>query len=423
MPDPTATPSAVLEQGTYEVIRNRLSTHGADLKARLERLNQARQEVFGAIKTSLTATDRITTQNKCVPRDMVPVGKHRFIFGYNVHIGLRSETHLSDVFAIYEHQDHQFRELPLDFISASQFEEAFKSLYKYYRHTVFARFAVIDPHLYMVFQVGKSFGDIKTFKWLLSEDRLTYLGNRSDHEYSFPPQHEFEWIRTHRELHRFGLHPHISIEDRLFVETIGGDLTIKIEDNTATGEGIYAEPVEHKDQTLDDAEIFYASLGNLILLKIRPYQEKKFRYIVYNEKLRQARRVDAIEDACVLLPDGQGIIFSSGYYLQTGEFKTFETALTGIKFDRRIQAPNGEDHLYVFYHPESGSYLLLAYNVIEQRVATPLVCGGCSFFENGELAIFKEEAEAQKHHVIQIWQTPFTAASLNPARSEERRGG
>src|SRR5690242_4996892 len=115
MPDSTekiaptpAAPATVLEQGTYEVIRSRLATHGADLKTRLERLNQARQEVFGSIQTALLATDRITTRNKCVPRDMVAIGKNRFLFGYNVQIGLRSQTQLSDVLAVYEHRDHQF---------------------------------------------------------------------------------------------------------------------------------------------------------------------------------------------------------------------------------------------------------------------------------------------------------------------------
>jgi hypothetical protein len=32
-----------------------------------------------------------------------------------------------------------------------------------------------------------------------------------------------------------GRHPHVSIEDKVFVETVGGDLTIKIEDNTDDG--------------------------------------------------------------------------------------------------------------------------------------------------------------------------------------------
>ena len=81
---------------------------------------------------------------------------------------------------------------------------------------------------------------------------------------------------TNRNQHQDGEHPHISIEDRVFVETVGGDLTIKVENNTRSGAGIYAEEVEVLDQTLDDAEIHYAILGNLILLKIRPYQEKRY---------------------------------------------------------------------------------------------------------------------------------------------------
>ena len=44
----------------------------------------------------------------------------------------------------------------------------------------------------------------------------------------------------------------------------------------------------------------------------------------------------------------------------------------------------------------------------------PINCGGFSLFENGELALFKPDPEPQKHHVIQIWQTPYTA-QLQPA--------
>ncbi len=52
--------------------------------------------------------------------------------------------------------------------------------------------------------------------------------------------------------------------------------------------------------------------------------------------------------ACVLLPDDHGIIFSRGYYLQSGEFKLFETALEQMIFYKRIASPNGEDTLFVF---------------------------------------------------------------------------
>ena len=42
------------------------------------------------------------------------------------------------------------------------FDEEFHNLYKYYKDTVFSKFAVIGPFLFMVFQIGKSAGDIKT---------------------------------------------------------------------------------------------------------------------------------------------------------------------------------------------------------------------------------------------------------------------
>jgi hypothetical protein len=407
-----------LEKGTYEILRDRLKRHSAHLRQRLEQLNEARRAVFGAIPTRLVATQHITTANNCVPRDMVPVS-NQFLFGYNVHIGLKAETQLQDVFAIYGFGDDAFHEASLDLIRDEQFQHDFRQLYRYYKQTTFSKFAMVGPSLFMVFQVGKTPADIKTFKWLVEEGRLRYLGNRFDHEYRFPPQHEFEWTRTHRDLHRAGPHPHISIEDRVFVETVGGDLTIKVEDNTEIGEGIYSEPVEDKDQVLDDAEIFFASLGNIILLKIRPYQEKQFRYIAYNEKLHRALRLDTIESACVLLPEGHGLIFSNGYYLQNGEHKTFETSLHDLQFEKRIASPNGEDHLYVFYNGEAGIYVLLSYNMIEQRVETPMICGGYSFFTNGRLALFRTQLEPQKHHAIQIWQTAYVGADhMPPAQTD-----
>ena len=395
-----------LERSTYEVIRNRLEGHGADLKDRLSKLNDARRDVFGSIETKLVNNQRITTDNNCIPRDIVPIGD-RFVFGYNVHLGLRSETNLEDVFAVHRFDGTEFHIEPLDLISESRFVEDFRQLYKYYKHTQFSKFQVIGPHLFMVFQVGKSTGDIKSFKWLIGDDQLTYVDNRSDHEVTFPSQHEYSWVRTHRDLHRSGLHPHISIDDRVFVETVGGDLTVKIEDNTEEGEGIYSEPVEDPDQTLDDAEIFYASVGNIILMKVRPYKEKNFRYLVFNEKTQTANRLDAIEDACVLLPEDHGLIFSNGYYLQTGEYKTFDNQISNLMFEKRISSPNGEDHLYVFYNRESGDYVLLSYNMIAQKVETPILCNGFSFFENGQLVLFRCDESPQKFHALQIWQTPF----------------
>src|SRR5688500_18337994 len=114
VPAPPSAPT--LDKGTYEIIRQRLNDHGADLRQRLQVLNEARQEVFGSIKTTLLATDRVTTEHKCIPRDMIPVGRSKFIFGYNVHIGLKTEVLPADVFAVYELKEHKFHSLPMDLL-------------------------------------------------------------------------------------------------------------------------------------------------------------------------------------------------------------------------------------------------------------------------------------------------------------------
>ncbi|MDX2304339.1 MAG: DNA repair ATPase [Microscillaceae bacterium] len=406
-PSTQETQSVQLEGGTYEIIRKRLDNHGRELQEKLKKLNTARKDVFGAIETKLIANNRISTKNNCVARDMIAVGK-RFIFGYNVHIKLRKQVEIEDVFSVFsfDNKTHTFQEESLELIKDEKFEDHFREMYKYYKDTVFAKFMIIGPNLYMVFQTGKTTDDLRVFKWIINENQLFYQDNRSTHEFKYPPQHAFEWKRAQREFYREGLHPHVSINDRVFVETVGGDLTIKIEDNTTTGKGIYSEPVD-KQQTLDDAEFFYADLGNLILLKIRPYQENKYRYIIYNDKLKQAVRVDKIEQACILLPDNQGLIFSDGYYLQSGELKRFDNLLDHLLFEKHIQAPNGEDHLYVFHNDQAGIYVLLPYNLIVQKVENPVVCNGFSLFEEGEMAYFRAEVEASKNHTIQIWQTPY----------------
>lgn len=395
-----------LESGTYEVIKKRLLKHGNDLDERLKKLNAARKKVFGSIDSTIVASERLVTDNNCVPRDMIPVGDY-FIFGYNVHMGLKSKVELEDVFSMYEYKDRTFENISLDLIKDAQFITDFTELYKYYKNTFFAKFTLIEPHLYMIFQTGKSPYDIKAFKWLIEGNNITYIDSRSDHEVRFQNKSEFDWIRVRREDHRDGLFPHISIQDRVFVETVNGDLTIKIEDNTDTGKGIYSEPVEDKDQTLDDAEIYYSIIGNIILLKIRPYKETEFRYFVFNDKIKSVVRIDDIKNSCMMLPDDHGIIFPRGYYLKSGEYKLFDVPVDNCIFEQKDEAPNGEDYQYFFYNIDSGLYLVYSYNVIEQSMETPIVCSGFSHFDNGEMLVFKADDEPRKNHMVQIWQTPF----------------
>lgn len=404
---------SALDRATYEVLRQRLDTSARDLAGRIERLNGERKALFGSIELALRSTVRVTTEHNCVPRDLVCLGD-RVLLGFEVSFGLKAQTNLEDVFALYRVVEDRLEPTSLEWVRDARFESDFQEIFRYYKKARFVRFARRGPFLFMVFRLGESVTDIKVLKWAVDGDALRYVDNRSEHEFRYPLQHDFDWVRAHRDHQRSGVHPHISIEDRLFVETVGGDLTVKVEDNTESGEGIYSEPVQEPDQTLDDAEVFHASIGHLIFLKIRPYQEKAFRYLVYNEKLKEVQRIDTIETSCVVLPDDQGIIFSNGYYLQGGDLKLFDSELRDMMFEARIPAPNGEDHLYVFYNRLAGIYVLLSYNMIEQSVGVPIVCHGYSFFDSGELLIFRDGGEPQRHHPIQRWTTPYQSDSVAP---------
>ena len=189
-PAPSASVSAdasQLDRSTYEIIQNRLETYCEDLKKRLTQLNEKRREVFGSIPTELLATQRITTGNNCSSRDIVPVGD-RFIFGYNVHIGLKTTTELADVFSLYRlGDDEHFQKDSLDLLQDVNFLHDFEQVYKYYKETRFVKFHVIGPNLYFIFQVGRNPEDIKAFKFIIDGEQLTYVDARSEHEAKFPP--------------------------------------------------------------------------------------------------------------------------------------------------------------------------------------------------------------------------------------------
>jgi hypothetical protein len=419
VPEAPSSTAQTLGSATYEIIRNRLQAQGATLRERMSRLDARRQEVFGSIEFKLLQADRIVTAHNCIPRDMVQLGSGRFLFGFNVQFGLKKEMELDDVFAVYSRDEASgtFKESGLELLADKQFLTDFKRVYNVYEKAAFRKFSLIDGKLFMKFGTGAGVNDFAAFKWEYNDDTLRFLDGRAEAEYrriAYPPPHEFRWQTPDRESYRYGDHPHISIEDRVFVECVGGDLTIKVEDNTATGEGIYAEPVDDKYQKVDDAEIAYAIVGHLIILKVRPYKEATARYFIFNEKQQTAVRVDSIGQSCVLLPEEHGLIFPDGYYLATGELKQFGSKGEGLQIERVVHAPNGEDVLFVFYNRMSGEYVLMPYRLIAQKVEERISCHGFSLFPNGHLILFRAENEPQKHHMIQLRQTPFHQAGHEP---------
>ncbi|MEV4107835.1 DNA repair ATPase [Nonomuraea sp. NPDC049695] len=410
-----------LEAGTYEVLRNRLQAQAKALTAAAERLNGERLEVFGGAELRLLGTERIRTENNCVPRDIVSLGDV-MLFGYNVFIGLKPETAVADVFAVHrfsrEGDAFRFDAGKLETLDDPAFKKDFAELYRYYKETRLQQLRRVEGKLLAVFQTGPA--DLRVLRWAVSNGGVPkYLDNRGERDHVFPPSHDFEWTPTTRDDHVLGRHPHISIEDEVFVETVGGDLTIKIENNTETGAGIYAEPVAEPLQSLADADVEYARVGPLILMRIRPYKETDRRHLVFNLRTKAVIRLDGIGQACQRLPEDQGLIFPGGYYLATGVSKTFDTDVTDLEFERVVRSPNGEDVLYVFHARGDGRSLLLPYNVIRKEVANPIVCHGYSLFDDGTMVVFRATSdEPTRVHPMQVWQTPYvsdTYAAAQPA--------
>lgn len=420
-PAPESSGAGVSELGsaTYEIIRQRLESKAGVLSSGMSKLDARRAEVFGAIESKLLQADRIVTSHNCIPRDMLALGDGRFLFAFNVRFGLKKQMDIGDVFAIYRRDEESgtFREEDLSPLRDEKFLADFQRLYNVYERTAFRKFALLNGKLYMKFGTGATLDDFAVFVWEFNDGNLRYLDGRAEAEYrriAYPPTHQFRWLKPDREAYRYGDHPHVSIEDRVFVETVGGDLTIKVEDNTASGEGIYSEPVEDRFQKVDDAAIEYGIVNHLIILKIRPYKEQAFRYFIFNEKQQTVARVDSIGDACALLPESHGLIFPDGYYLSTGGLKRFDGGPSGMVLDRILQAPSGEDVLYIFHSRATGEYALLPYRIIPQKVEERITCHGFSIFPNGHLLLFRAESEPQKHHLLQLRQTPFHQPGYEP---------
>jgi hypothetical protein len=405
--------------GSYDVIRERLVNQAKDLAERASKLNEARVAEFGGTELAVIGNERVRTENNCLPRDILQVGG-RLLFGYNVFLGLRSETSASDVFSLHKfEQDGEafdFSAVPFEeggpgFLVHPEFQAQFVELYNFYKEAKLVALTRSETKALAVFQIGAAISDVRVFRWDLdAKGTPTYRDNRGERDYQFPPQHDFEWITCTRDDQVAGAHPHISIEDEVFVETTGGDLTIKIEDNTETGEGIYSEPVDEFDQTLDDAEFEYARVGPLILLRILPYREEVRRHLVFSTRSHSVVRIDAIGMACVSLPEDHGVMFPGGYFLQDGQYKVFDGDFQGYEFQRAIRSPNGEDVLYVFHNQALGQYTLFPYNMIRREVQNPIRCSGYSLFDDGRMVVFRFTGdEPTRVHPMQVWQTPFVS--------------
>ncbi|MEU2980424.1 DNA repair ATPase [Streptomyces hirsutus] len=400
-----------VDGGTYQVLRDRLTVQAAELARRAEELNRLRIDTFGSAELRLTGTERLRTDRASVPRDIVAVGDV-LLFGYGAQPRPETDTTVGDVLAAH---DRDLNRLPDDAVPGllddPAFVREFAALHRYYRQARLLRLRRVDGRLLAVFQTGEKAGDIRVLRWSVSEDgQAVFLDARGDRDHARTPAPDIEWIRTTREDHVLGRHPHVSVQGEVFVDTLGGTLTVSTDGDSENPDGIHTEPVDEPLQSLADAEVSYARVGALILLRVLPYKETAHRHLVFDTLTRTVVRLDGIGQGCRRLPEDQGIVFPGGYCLAAGTHKTYGLDTTGMEFEREVRSPNGEDVLYAFHAPGRGRALLLSYNVIRKEVAPPLSCHGWALSEDGALTLLRPDGdEPARVHPLQLWHSPYVS--------------
>ncbi|MFJ6515708.1 DNA repair ATPase [Streptomyces sp. NPDC091406] len=422
-----------VDAGAYEVLRRRLSAQAGELVRRAEALNVRRTEEFGSTGLRLLATEQVRTEQASTPRDLIAVGS-RLLFGFERGPGARGEAAVEDVLLVRDASPEDASPedaSPADGAPAADatlldddgFRREFSSLHRYFRDARLLRLRRAGGKLLAVFRTGENAEDIRVLRWALGPDGSpgAFLDAQGERDHVFPPSHDFDWTVAGRDAHVPGRHPHIAIgkSGGLFVDTLGGTLTVKVTDDTESPDGIYEEPVDEPLQSLADADVEYAEVGPLVLLRVRPYKETAWRHLVFNSLLSTVERLDGIGPSCHRLPEDQGIIFPGGYYLTTGTAKTFDTAeeLTEPVFEGAVRSPNGEDVLYVFRSRDGLRSLLLPYNLIRQEVATPLTGRGHALLDDGTLILLRDNPDGPARvHPLQRWQTPYVSDTYAAAR-------
>ncbi|MCX5745142.1 MAG: DNA repair ATPase [Proteobacteria bacterium] len=414
---------ATLTGGNYEVLRARLAASGGELARRAEGLNAQRKALFGATEPQLIATERLRTEHNCIPVDLVGIGGDVLV-GFNVFLGLKAETKITDVLALHRFAPlpgggFDTAPLPADahdgFLVGAELERDFANLYRYYRDARLIQLVKRDTQLLAVFQAGATWRDIKVLRWRIEPTgRIVYVDDRGDRDHAavFPAAYDFTWTEVTRDHQVAGKHPHYNLLDTVFVECVHGDLTIKVENNTEAGHGIYAEPVDDANQSLDDARMFYAAIGKrgLIVLKVLPFRETAWRYLVFDVRSQTVVRADGIALGCRSLPEDHGIVFPGGYVLVGGDHKLFDGDAADYVLEHELRSPNGEDVQYVYFRGHDGTYWLYAYNLIEKAIGAPIQCNGYSLFADGQMVVMRGVAsESTRVHPMQVWQTPFTS--------------
>ena len=338
-PDAPVRPPAAggLDAGTYEVLRARLAEQAAELARRAEALNARRLEVVRRHRAA-------PARHRADPhREQLRAPRHRRRSAalhavrlqrlHRAEAGDRGRRRLLPAPASSRDGDGVpvrragHGRLP-GLLRDPQFARDFAELYRYYQR---------DPAAAAAPRRGQAAGRLPDRRAADGHPGAALAGRRrtaasptsttaASATTSSRRRTTSSGSRPPASDHVLGRHPHISIQDEVFVETVGGDLTVKVENNTETGEGIYSEPVDEPLQSLADADVALRP-GRAADPAADPAVQGDRTGATWSSTRAPGTwsALDGIGQACQRLPEDQGIIFPGGYYLATGVSKTFDT--------------------------------------------------------------------------------------------------
>ena len=425
---PGAEAQGAMDAGTFGVLRDRVARAAAELSARAGRLNARRTEEFGAAGLGLLRAEQLRTAADTAACDVVHVGG-ALLLGHHGAAPADREAEPADVLALFALDAGRLAPAAESAVPGllddARFRRDFAELHRYYRSARFTRFDTAGPFLLAVFRTGDRDGDVRALRWRIAPDGTpAYVDAKGERELRAPEPYEFTWQEAGREDHVPGRYPLVSLAGRLHVGIAEGALTVKSTADTEVPEGLHREPVDEPLQSLADARIAHAAVGPLTLLRVRPYNEDAYRYLVHNERTGEVVRLDGIGAGCRLLPEEQGIVFAGGYYLANAPAgsaaRTFDTGAErgALGWHATVRSPNGEDVLYVF-RTAGGRTLLLPYNLIREEVAAPLPADGHALFPDGTLVLLRSaDSGPTRVHPVQLWRTPYTSATHAAAQPE-----
>ncbi|BAN01840.1 DNA repair ATPase [Ilumatobacter coccineus] len=423
--------SEALRGGSYDLLRRRVATQVTELERIARQIDDARVASFGSVGLSLSGADRLATDLACLPRDIARIGD-LLLLGFNIDVEL-SVQQPEQVFALYSVSDIESDEPTLspvaadddrNFLAEPAFREEFDKLVRFYGKTRFSDLRTTQNQLLAVFQVGDRVDDVRVFRWALTgegaERRATFTDGRGERDYTWPSAHDQEWSTSTREDQRAGAHPVVSVLDEVFIGFRGGRLQLRVETGEGGSHAEIDEAIANSGQSLADLGVDYLTIGDILLIRVRLYEEDPRTY-VFSRRSRAGTRVDAAGVASRLLPGGEGIVFPGGYHLTSTGTRTFDVDVDGLQFEELVAAPNGEDVLYVFHRRESGEYLLMPYNLVRREIAQVIACHGFATFADGSMILFRDQpqdSDAAKIHPIQWWTTPFADTTYVPVAAD-----